>query len=1336
MKQNGNDKVQGKYYLGLDVGTNSVGWAVTDRDYNLLKCKGNAMWGARLFDEAQDASTRRSSRINRRRLARRNQRLLLLETLFSKEIAKVDPTFFIRLEESALWLDDKTNKECRFSLFADSDFTDKEYHKRYPTIYHLRYDLMNSADPHDIRLVYLALHHIMKSRGHFLYDSDANDESVRPIEAALIDLKEYVRDEYDVALELADECTFLQVLTRNDIGVIVKSKLLKSAWGGKEDKDAALNLSSLIDLLAGRNGIKLPLLYNDDSLADAEPAKITLTKDLEEDFDALSTVLGDRAELILRLKDYYDTALLARMLQGHTSFSKAKIALYDKNHDDLRELKVYVRRVAPDKYKEIFTLKKDKLNNYAAYSGYKSRSGNHSCTQEEFCKYLKSVKLPVPEQDNENMIRIFGEIESGTFLTKLKGSGNGVVPYQLHRLELRAILKKAACYLPFLNEKDENGNTVSEKIEKTFEFRLPYYVGPLNKKAGSQWAVRFPGKENEKIYPWNFGEVIDTESSAGAFMTNLIGRCTYTGERVLPKDSLIYSEFMLLNELNTMNIKGEPVSVEIKQAIVHDLFQAQKKAVTKKTIRNYLLSRGYITGEVKAADIGGVDERIKTTLRSYHDFREILDRTGDLDLVENIILHILVFGNDRFMLKKWLKKHTHGLDEKELDRICRLKYSDWGRLSKCFLTEIVSADPEEGTGEAHNVLYMLRNSNCNLMQLLSDKYSFAEQAEAHRREIVGGDQSLAERLNAMYIAPAVRRSIRQTLRIVDEIVDIERSVPEKIFIEMARDNSKDLKGKRTESRKDKLLALYASCREQAAELLPLLEKEEEGRLRSDRLYLYYTQFGKCMYSGEPIDLDALMGGQGFDIDHIFPQSRVKDDSLENRVVVKSVLNRDKTNNYPISAEIRSKMKPYWDLLRDCGMISQKKYDRLIRSTPLTDDELSAFVARQITETQQSTKALTILLKEKYGDAARIVFSKAGNVSDFRHDFDMIKCREVNDLHHAKDAYLNIVVGNVYCTRFTDRFFANIRSEEYSLKRVFDYDVPGAWKKGETIKTVKKVIAKNNPIITRAPREVKGQLFDLQLMPAGKGQLEKKKGLAVGRYGGYNKITGSYYFAVEHTVKKSRIRSIEPVYLYARKLFDNDPLTYAVSVLGLVDPQIICSEIRADALLEFNGNRMYLSGRTGDSYVCEHAYQFAVDPKTEKYIRSLTKYAERCTAKRAELPITVYDGITAELNKALYAYFLERMSAGVYGRLLKNMKKDLEENQTSFDQKPIYDQVLILLEILKPFRSNAQNANLKELCGKGTVGRIVINKKLNTLCSAHLIHQSVTGLYEMQEDLLG
>ena len=38
---------QGDYYIGFDIGTNSVGWAATNEEYELLKFKSNKMWGSR-----------------------------------------------------------------------------------------------------------------------------------------------------------------------------------------------------------------------------------------------------------------------------------------------------------------------------------------------------------------------------------------------------------------------------------------------------------------------------------------------------------------------------------------------------------------------------------------------------------------------------------------------------------------------------------------------------------------------------------------------------------------------------------------------------------------------------------------------------------------------------------------------------------------------------------------------------------------------------------------------------------------------------------------------------------------------------------------------------------------------------------------------------------------------------------------------------------------------------------------------------------------------------------------------------------------------------------------
>lgn len=1334
MKINGNDKVKGDYYLGLDVGTNSVGWAVTDHDYQLLRCGGKAMWGARLFEEAQDASARRMNRVNRRRTARRKQRLLLLELLFAEEIAKTDPGFFARMADSAYWLDDKTDKLCRFALFNDPGFTDKDYYKKYPTAYHLRKELCESKEPHDVRLVYLALHHILKSRGHFLYETGNGETEIRTIGDTLRELKEYLEAEYMQMLEMQDEAGFMTALQQCGIGITAKKKLLRTAWGGTDSEDDSVCLSALLDLLSGAK-TKLATLFCDETLANAEPASISMKTDLDEQFDTLAEQLGDRAELLMLAKNVYDAARLSQMLDGCRTISEAKTALYEKNGRDLSSLKRYVRSTAPDKYKEIFSAKRDKLNNYAAYSGYKTRSGDHSCTQEDFCKYLRNT-LPAPDEADEAMTRIFAEIAEGSFLTKLRGTDNGVIPYQLQRQELRRILENASAYLPFLNELDEDGHTVREKVELIFEFRIPYYVGPLNPKAGHCWAVRFPGKEQTKVYPWNFADVIDTESSSKAFIENLVGRCTYTGEQVLPKDSLLYSEYMLLNELNPLRVNGHPLQHEVRQALVRDLFMEKRKKVTKKQIRDYLLCRGWMQSE---DEITGIDDSIKTVLKSHHDFRRIIDKTGDRDMVEEIIRHLLIFGDDRRMLVSWLKKNCHALDEADIRFISKLKYSDWGRFSRTFLTGIFSVDPDEGTGEARSIMDMLRATDCNLMQLLSDKYDFAKNAESHRLELFGAGQSLTEKLDALYIAPAVRRSIRQTLRIVDEIVDVRKSVPEKIFIEMARGSAQEMKGRRTESRKAKLSALYSACREESAALQPQLERETDERLRSDKLYLYYTQFGKCMYSGEPIDLDALMSGQGFDIDHIFPRSRIKDNSLDNRVVVKNTLNREKTNDYPIKMEIRQKMRPFWEMLKSRGMISEKKYERLVRSNGLTDEELSAFVARQLVETQQSTKALTEVLRSVYGDWTRIVFSKAGNVSDFRHDFDMLKCREVNDLHHAKDAYLNIVVGNVYCTRFTDRFFANIRSENYSLNRVFEYDVPGAWSVGETLKTVRKTMSRNNPIITRMPHEVKGQLFDLQPVSKTEAKIPRKTDLPVERYGGYTGRKAAFFIVVEHNKGRKKIRTIEPVYIYKKALYFDNPVRYCETVLGLLEPAIVSPMIRVGTLMELDGKRLIFTGGSDSQGDGRDIYnlgsQLCIDYQRETYVRNIFKLIERASARKGNIVITDRDGITTEKNIDLYDWYLNKLKANVYSGLFEKEQTAIQAYREEFMKAALLDQCRILKELIVMMQCNATYADLTLLCGKKVGNRIRKPCNLSGLTSAAIIHQSVTGLFEVREDLL-
>ena len=149
------------YSIGLDIGTTSVGWAAIDcKNFKVIRKGNQKLWGVRLFDEAITAESRRIARGTRRRYDRRRARIKLLQEEFNKEINKVDPNFFTKLKESAYHEDDAINKTIK--LTKEEKEMVKKYNKKFPTIYHLRHKLMSSNEKLDTRLVYLAIHHIIK----------------------------------------------------------------------------------------------------------------------------------------------------------------------------------------------------------------------------------------------------------------------------------------------------------------------------------------------------------------------------------------------------------------------------------------------------------------------------------------------------------------------------------------------------------------------------------------------------------------------------------------------------------------------------------------------------------------------------------------------------------------------------------------------------------------------------------------------------------------------------------------------------------------------------------------------------------------------------------------------------------------------------------------------------------------------------------------------------------------------------------------------------------------------------------------------------------------------
>ena len=1336
------------YFLGLDLGTGSLGWAVTNEQYEIQRAHGKALWGVRLFESANTAEERRLFRTNRRRLARRNWRLDLLQDIFAEEINKIDDGFFLRMKESRYVPADKRDKngncpELPYALFVDDNYTDKQYHQQFPTIYHLRKCLMDTDTTPDIRLVYLALHHILKHRGHFLFSGEM--ETIREFQNMFQQFIQTIQNE-ELEFHLTFTAENIQavetILKNQDYGVAEKKKQLIKQLGAKTSCEKAI-----LQLIAGGT-VKLSDIFDNDELDNTEQPKICFADSGYEDNAGLvEAALGEQFIIIAQAKAVYDWAVLSDILGESTTLSEAKVAVYEKHKKDLAYLKQLVKEnLDKAAYQEIFVTTNDKAANYSAYIGMTKQSGKKvalqgkQCSREDFYAFLRKNVLN-SIKDEIKTAYLQQEMEKGTFLPKQVVKDNGVIPHQLHLEELKRIIANLKEQIPLLAEQEE-------KLIQLFTFRIPYYVGPLNGigegEAATNWAVK---KSKDKIYPWNFDKVIDLEASAERFIRRMTNKCTYLPqEDVLPKNSLLYSKFEVLNELNNLRLNGKLISVELKQRLYTNLFQHYRK-VTVKKLKAYLVREG-IVGKADAIDIAGIDGEFKSSLTAYHDFKNILTGCSlTQDDKEDIILNITLFGDDKKLLDKRLKAQYPQLTEGQRKGLRALSYKGWGRLSKAFLDELTAPAPE--TGEVWTIIRAMWETNDNLMQVLSDRYYFTEAIEKRNGKTEQKAISY-QMVEELYVSPAVKRQIWQTLQIVKEICEVQGKAPKRVFIEMAREKQES---KRTVSRRGQLMDLYKKCKDETRDWLNELGAKDDAALRSDKLYLYYTQKGRCMYTGEVIPLEDLWDNNKYDIDHIYPQSKTMDDSLNNRVLVKKEANANKSDNYPLHVDIRQKMKSFWNMLLRDGFIEKEKYNRLIRADEFTDDELSGFIARQLVETRQSTKAVASLLKQVLPAETEVVYVKAKIASQFRQDFNLIKVREMNDLHHAKDAYLNIVVGNAYHTKFTANagwFIKQNPGRSYNLKKMFtsDKDIirngQTAWKAGGdgTIVTVRRMMQKNNILVTRRSYEVTGGLFDQQLMKKGKGQVPIKGSDSrlsdIQKYGGYNKAAGTYFMLIESEDKKGQpMRTIEYVPLYLSKQIEASPEAaiayFSSEERGLTNPRILLPKIKIDTLFKVDGFYMHLSGRTGNQLVFKGANQLLLNSNEEAILKKVLKFVAR-RKENKNLTIVPQDGITSADLLQLYDTFVDKLEYAIYKVRLSAQGDTLREKREKFASLTPEEQCIILFEILHFFQCKSGSTDLRLIGGKGQVGVLYLNIKISNYKQISIIHQSPAGIYEQEIDL--
>lgn len=1309
------------FYVGLDIGTNSVGWAVTDTNLDLVKARKQNFWGTRKFDDGNTAEVRRSYRSSRRRLDRRKQRINLLQQFFEGEIKKVDSEFFNKMDLSWVSPNDEENVKAADFVFGPEQNEDKDlYYSKFPTIWHLRKYLVNyDLGPIDIRWVYLALHHIIKYRGNFLYTNSEFKNSESAIEDQFDLLVTYLNETYMAGIDVESFMENVKAALTDSTKSLAEKKdqLLKDFRPYKQIKS---QLTQFVNAILGYS-TNFHTIFNYKE----QNVKGYISDDLDEDkYQELRVHLGPNETILDVISQIYSWSILRKLLSDENNqyISQEMVQQYNEYGQDLNELKELFEEYAKDNKTRFFRSDKEKKNYY-----HYNRSKKNVPLEDLYKtidKLLPSAKIM---ENDPRYQRYLQRKADATYLKVQNTSDKGAIPHQLHEIELKKIIENQKKYYPFLNEN-------KDKILSLLKFRIPYYVGPLNSNSEFAWVKR----TDEKVYPWNFDEVVDKEASEEQFIHRMIGHCTYLiKEKALPLESLIYQEYVLLNEINTVRVNEKKLDEIVIQDAIEELFK-KNNSVTISKFKSWL---EIYFGEHQAYQISGLSHETKFngSLSSWVKFSNIgfdLTNKTEFEMAENIILWGTVFS-DKNTLKNRVAREYPELSDRQIKQIAQLNFKGWGRLSNKLLNTLQFTLKD---GSEKTILDMMRESNKNFMQIINDKENGIDQQLEEEMTELSEENSILTQIQDIPGSPAIKKGIHQAILIVEEISKIMEKEPEKIFLEFAREDGEK---KRTVSRYNRLKEIYDQLKKDNSDYLnnEVNEKFEEykekpEKLDDERLYLYFMQNGRCLYSGRIIE--GNLNSSDYEVDHIMPRSYTKDNSFSNKALVYRTENQRKKDDMLLEESIIEDNRFFWEFLRKKGFMTEKKFRNLTRDH-ISLNAQKGFINRQLVETRQISKHVKNLLVNLYPDT-KVQTLKAQFSSDYRRSKDLYKLRSLNDFHHAHDAYLSIFLGE-----FIDRRipwinnFDPLKKERYDKqvkdlfndKRVFhkkneygilelinrDWEKIG-WEAVTQNKKVEKYLDYKDCFVTYKPEERTGEFWKQNAVPIGKGKkYPLKENLDPNLYGGYTGQNYAYFSLVESGGK------IKPIPIPIEVSYKEKANEMTIEeYIREIEPKgtVIRNKVLVNTMFEYNGHPFIAKSSTERI----NGKQLILPKRLQKLLYSVEKNFEY-EEKRMD-----FENYVNFLVSKLKGEFKELANAKGFLRIIEGNYEEIIalniENMNHFIRESLY---YFQVSSLYPSFKIKSIGDLKNKTRFGRMSNIISNWKGNTI-----IDQSITGYYESRLNL--
>lgn len=592
------------------------------------------------------------------------------------------------------------------------------------------------------------------------------------------------------------------------------------------------------------------------------------------------------------------------------------------------------------------------------------------------------------------------------------------------------------------NKQGNYGKALSRVLlgdELALIFQRQRELGNPHTASGFEAAILGNGDRKSGLF-W-----LQKPALAGADLLKMLGKCTFEkSEFRAPKASFTAERHVWLTRLNNLRIVVDgnirPLNKPERETAL-PLPYEQASDLTYKQLHTALVKKGLLPESFEFQGLRAnkgkdpKDEKL-VKLPAWQELRQTLKKAGletewrgmagaAMDgrpqLLDEISWVLSVFKDDDEVATELAKLPLPNA-AKMIDALLDIRFDKFHALSLKALRSIVP-QMESGlrydeactaAGYHHSQIHPVGEGEHKYLPPL---YSGRDKTG---RMVFSDDMDIPNN-------PVVLRSLNQARKIINALIRRYGS-PTAVHIEMARDLSRPLDERR---KVEKEQIEYRDRNEIVRQKFEQTFGFTPDGRTMEKYRLYEEQMGKCVYSGDGLDIDRVVHDKTYaEVDHALPYSRSYDDSKNNKVLVLTKENRDKGNRTAyeyLTSFPGGENGPRWQQF--VAFVGSNKAYRLAKRTRLLrknfdGKESEEFRERNINDTRFICRFFKNYVEryvklEDGSEAKRCVVLSGQLTSFLRARWGLIKVRSASDRHHALDAAVVAACSHSMVKRLAD-----------------------------------------------------------------------------------------------------------------------------------------------------------------------------------------------------------------------------------------------------------------------------------------------------------------------------